>query len=135
MLGSSQESRYPKKTFKEVVLVHHLNLGITRKFSRKLYWFITNIQKSQEKMKVSSSSLQAFGNPEKKMKVNVFDGSPLAFENPKKTMKVNVFDGSPLVFENPNKEMGGSSTCSSPSFLCHIHHNNPNIINVIQVLK
>lgn len=35
-------------------------------------------------------------------------------------------------FGNPKKEMEGSSTCSSPSFLCHIHHKNPNIINIIQ---
>jgi hypothetical protein len=28
--------------------------------------------------------------------------------------------------------MERSFTCSSPSFLCHIHHKNPNIINVIQ---
>lgn len=65
-------------------------------------------------MKVSFTSLlQAFGNPKKKMKVNVFDGSPLAFGNPKKKME-------------------GNSTCLSPSFLCHIHHKNPNIINVAQ---
>lgn len=104
MLGSSQESRYPENKFKEVMLVHHYNLEITRKISRKLCWFITNIQKSKEKMKVSSTSLlQAFGNPKKKMKVNIFNGSSLAFGNSK-------------------KEMEGSFTCSSPSFLCHMHH-------------
>jgi len=65
-------------------------------------------------MKVSSTSLlQAFGNPKKKMKVNVFDGSSLAFGNSKKEMK-------------------GSFTCSSPSFSCHIHHKNPKNINVTQ---
>jgi hypothetical protein len=89
-------------------------LEITRKISRKLSWFITNIQKPQEKMKVSSTNLlQAFGNPKKKMKVNIFDGSSLAFGNSK-------------------KEMEGSFSCLSPSFLCHIHHKNPNIINVTQ---
>jgi hypothetical protein len=62
-------------------------LEITRKISRKLYWFITNIQKSQEKLKISSSLLQAFGNPKKKMKVNVFDGSPLALKIPRKKWK------------------------------------------------
>jgi hypothetical protein len=64
-------------------------------------------------MKVSSTSLlQAFGNPKKKIKVNIFDGSSLAFGNSK-------------------KEMERSFICSSPSFLCHIHQKNPNI-NVIQ---